>query len=209
MRLRRADACVHSSFGVMCRQACFQYTFQTLTRVTDSKNMPTCTRLTQKIYKYSLSHLKWNKETKKETVWKSILNLSFVSLFSTILGKKDLKNKINDSISIPILILERHFSRKLGKRDLENKINDSISISNLILVGLFSTKLVKRDLENKMIDWDLRINKWQSKCNRLYCGVGFNTATYAYLFSEWCKEREMERERDTQALLRKFATFCI
>ena len=160
--------------------------------------MPTCTRLTQKTYTYSLLHLKWKNATKKGKVWKSISNLSFESLFSTKLGQKDPTNKIDDSISISILILERLFSRKLGKRDLENKINDSISISNFILVGLFSTKLVKRDLKNKINDWDLRINKWQSKCNRLYCKVDCNTTTYSYLFSEWRRERKRERERERE-----------
>jgi len=48
----------------------------------------------------------------------------------------------------------------------------SISISNLNLVGLFSTKLGKRDLEDQINNWDLRMKKWRSKCNRLYvlCG---------------------------------------
>jgi len=42
-----------------------------------------------------------------------------------------------------------------------------ISISILNLFGLFSTERVKRDLKNLIIDWDLRKQKWHSKCNRL------------------------------------------
>ena len=43
-----------------------------------------------------------------------------------------------------------------------------IVISNLNLGGLFSMERGKRDLENKIIDWDLRLKKWHSRCNRLY-----------------------------------------
>jgi len=43
-----------------------------------------------------------------------------------------------------------------------------ISSSNLNLLGLFSTERGKGDLENEIIDWDFRLKKWHSKCNRLY-----------------------------------------
>jgi len=43
-----------------------------------------------------------------------------------------------------------------------------ISISNLNLLGLFSTERGKRDLENWIVDWDLRLKKCHSKCERLY-----------------------------------------
>jgi len=43
-----------------------------------------------------------------------------------------------------------------------------ISMSNLNLLGLFSTERGKRDLENEIIDWEMRLKKWHSKCNRLY-----------------------------------------
>ena len=43
-----------------------------------------------------------------------------------------------------------------------------ISISNLNLLGLFPTERGKRDLENQITDWDLRTEKWQSKCSLLY-----------------------------------------
>jgi len=43
-----------------------------------------------------------------------------------------------------------------------------MSISNRNLFGLFSTECGKRDLENQVIDWDVRMKKQHSKCNRLY-----------------------------------------
>ena len=47
-----------------------------------------------------------------------------------------------------------------------------ISISNLNLLGLFSTERGKRFVENNIIDWDSRMKKWHSKCNRLYQKIG-------------------------------------
>ena len=47
----------------------------------------------------------------------------------------------------------------------------SIWISNLNLLGPFSTERGKRDLESYNIDWDLRLEKRHSKCNRLYICV--------------------------------------
>jgi len=44
----------------------------------------------------------------------------------------------------------------------------TILISNLNLICLFSREHGKRDLENQIIDWDLRLEKWHSKYNRLY-----------------------------------------
>ena len=41
-----------------------------------------------------------------------------------------------------------------------------ISISYLNLVGLFWTERGERDLENYIINLDLRLKKWQFKCNR-------------------------------------------
>ena len=43
-----------------------------------------------------------------------------------------------------------------------------ISIFNLNLFCLFPTHRGKKDIDNLIIDWDLRMKKWHSKCNRPY-----------------------------------------
>jgi len=53
---------------------------------------------------------------------------------------------------------------------------DLNSIFNLNLLGLFSTERGKRDLKRWIIDWDLRMKKRHSKCNRLY--VDMNEIPY-------------------------------
>jgi len=68
-----------------------------------------------------------------------------------------------------------------------------ISISNFHLVDVFSTERGTRDLENLIIDWDLRTQKWHSKCNRLYlyiykCMYMFMSSMYRYLYMyEWIR----------------------
>ena len=44
----------------------------------------------------------------------------------------------------------------------------SISIFILNLIGLWSTERGKRDLENYIFDEDLGLEKYHSKCNRMY-----------------------------------------
>jgi len=68
-----------------------------------------------------------------------------------------------------------------------------ISISNFNLLGLFSTERGTRDLENLIIDWDLRTEKWHSKCNRLHLYIYkgmymFMSSMYTYLYMyEWIR----------------------
>ena len=56
-----------------------------------------------------------------------------------------------------------------------------ISVSNINLLGLFSTERGYRDRENEIIDWDLRMKKWHSKCNRLYIYIQHSTMGWLQL----------------------------